>query len=117
MAEPLPGGGSFSGTAAGSATGNSAHARHDRGSWAVSPRLAPHRSAPAAQVGSHYEPHCGALIVGVLMPAQKGFQLSLDGLSDGSLGMGTDQIGHLVSKSWLQEWNCRIVAHGGILLV
>jgi len=49
--------------------------------------------------------------------AQKDLQLGHDGLMNGSLGMGTDQIGHLIAKGWIQEWNCRIVAHGGILLV
>src|SRR5690554_6339870 len=103
--------------AAGSATGSSAHARHDRGSWVTAPRPSPpgqHLPLRLVAITNHI---AAPLIVGVLMPAQKGFQLSLDGLSDGSLGMGTDQIGHLVSKSWIQEWNCRIVAHGGILLV
>ena len=55
-------------------------------------------------------------VFGVAVLAQKGLQLSQNGLPDRSLSVGTDQVSHLVTKGWIEEWNCRIVAHGGILL-
>jgi len=51
------------------------------------------------------------------MFAQERIKLGQNGLPNRCLGMGTDQIGHLVAKRWILKFNCRIVVHGGILLV
>jgi len=43
--------------------------------------------------------------------------LSKYGLPDGGLGVGPDQVSHLIAEGWLKKGNGCIVTHGGILLV
>jgi hypothetical protein len=57
------------------------------------------------------------LAVGVVILAQQRFHFGGNRLPYGSLGMGVDQVGYLVSELWIEKRNCRIVARGGVLLI